>query len=161
MWQERADGLAATMDDLLWDDDQGLWSDAPVIGGGGTASIPTLDGVLGALVTPDAAKATRALDQLIDPDRFAAPYGLTYVARDHPAYDSAGYWRGTAWMQMNYLAALAAQRWGRHDIVNAIAVMSRAAVEHSRFAEHWNPETGQGHGAIPLTWSALVITFEP
>ncbi|MCW2915781.1 MAG: hypothetical protein JWN52_3849 [Actinomycetia bacterium] len=161
MWQERADRLAATMDDLLWDDDQGLWSDAPVIGGGGTASIPTLDGVLGALVTPDAAKATRALDQLIDPDRFAAPYGLTYVARDHPAYDSDGYWRGTAWMQMNYLAAFAAQRWGRHDIVNAIAVMSRAAVEHSRFAEHWNPETGQGHGAIPLTWSALVITFEP
>ncbi|MCW2883620.1 MAG: hypothetical protein QOE54_6718 [Streptosporangiaceae bacterium] len=158
-WRERSVRLAAVMDDVLWDADEGLWSDAPVIGGGGTARIPTLDGVLGALVTADPAKATRALNQLADPHRFAAPYGLAYVARDHSSYQPDGYWRGTAWMQMNYLAALAARRWGRDDLTEAIAVMSRAAVEHSRFAEHWNPETGQGHGAIPLTWSGLVITF--
>jgi GH15 family glucan-1,4-alpha-glucosidase len=62
-------------------------------------------------------------------------------------------------MQMNYLAALAARRWGRDELAEAIGGMSRAAVEHSRFAEHWNPETGEGHGAIPLTWSGLVVTF--
>lgn len=62
---------------------------------------------------------------------------------------------------MNYLAALAARRWGRNDIVESIASASIAGSEHSGFVEHWNPETGQGHGAIPLTWAALVVTFLP
>jgi glycogen debranching enzyme len=144
---------------VLWDEEAGLWSDLPIVGGGPCAGIPTLDGVLGALVTRDAGRAARALDQLLDERRFAAPYGLAYVARTHPAYERDTYWRGTAWMQLNYLAALAARRWDRTDVVSAIAGMSKAAVEHSRFAEHWNPETGDGHGAIPLTWSALVVTF--
>jgi hypothetical protein len=159
-WRDRATRLATLIDELLWDDAEGLWVDAPLLGGDGTCRTPTLDGILGALVTADATKATRALNQVIDPARFAAPYGLSFVARDHIAYDADNYWRGTAWMQMNYLAALAARRWGRADIVDAISGMSRSAVEHSQFAEHWNPETGQGRGAIPLTWSALVVTFE-
>jgi GH15 family glucan-1,4-alpha-glucosidase len=37
---------------------------------------------------------------------------------------------------------------------------SRRAAAASGFAEHWNPETGQGHGAVPLTWSALVVALE-
>lgn len=158
LWQERSAELADRIDALLWDEESGLWVDRPVVGGGACARIPTLDGVLGALVTRDQGRAGRVLEQLVDERRFAAPYGLTYVAREDPAYDPDGYWRGTAWMQMNYLAALAARRWNQ-DIAAAVAAMSKAAVSHSRFAEHWNPETGKGHGAIPLAWSALVVTF--
>lgn len=160
LWKQRSAELADRIDTLLWDDQTALWSDLPIVGGGPCARIPTLDGVLGALVTQDPARAGRALDQLLDERRFAAPYGLAYVAREHPAYDRDTYWRGTAWMQMNYLAALAARRWDRAEVVSAITSMSKAAVAHSRFAEHWNPETGEGHGAIPLTWSALVVTFQ-
>jgi glycogen debranching enzyme len=160
-WRDRADVLAAAVDARLWDDHQGLWSDAPLVGGGPSAAVPTLDGVLPALVTADPAKAARALDQLLDPARFAAPFGLAYVARDHPKYQPDAYWRGTAWMQMNYLAVLAARRWGRDDVVSQVVATSRRAAVASGFAEHWNPETGQGHGAIPLTWSALVVAMEP
>ena len=160
-WRDRADVLAAAVDARLWDDHQGLWSDAPLVGGGPSAAVPTLDGVLPALVTADPAKAARALDQLLDPARFAAPFGLAYVARDHPKYQPDAYWRGTAWMQMNYLAVLAARRWGRDDVVSQVVTASRRAAAASGFAEHWNPETGQGHGAIPLTWSALVVAMEP
>jgi glycogen debranching enzyme len=117
--------------------------------------------VLPALVTAEEARATRALDQLLDPARFAAPFGLAFVARDHPKYQPDAYWRGTAWMQMNYLAVLAARRWGRDDVVDQVVASSRRAAAASGFAEHWNPETGQGHGAVPLTWSALVVAMEP
>jgi hypothetical protein len=158
-WQERSAELGATIDKVLWNEEQGLWSDQPLLGGGPAADIPTLDGVLGALVTANEDRAMRALDQLVDPTRFAAPYGLAFVARDHPAYAPDDYWRGPGWMQMNYLAALAARRWDRDDIVQLIATMSRSAVEHSRFSEHWNPETGEGHGPTPLTWSALVVAI--
>ncbi len=158
-WAERAGELAAAMDRSMWHEATGLWSDVPVVGGGASVHLATLDGVLGALVTADAAKAARALDQLADPARFAAPYGLAYVARDAAAYNSGAYWRGTAWMQMNYLALLAALRWDRVDLANSIRAMSEAGALASRFAEHWNPETGKGHGAIPLTWSAVVAAM--
>jgi hypothetical protein len=159
-WRRAGEGLAAAIDAHLWNDQEGLWSDAPLLGGGASAHVPTLDGVLPALVTPDAARAGRALEQLADPARFLAPYGLAYVARDHPKYRPDEYWRGTAWMQMNYLAALAARRWRRDELVDRIAGMSRRAVAVSGFAEHWNPETGEGHGATPLTWSALVVALD-
>jgi hypothetical protein len=158
-WVERSNKLAEAIDATLWDAEQGLWSDAALTGGGQSTRIPTLDGVLGALVTRDKAKATRSLDQLLDPTRFAAPYGLAYVARNHSSYNPDEYWRGTAWMQMNYLAALAARRWGREEIVDSIHSMSQRAALKSGLAEHWNPESGEGRGAIPLTWSALVMAI--
>ena len=138
-WETRALDLAAEMDERMWSPDLGLWSDVPVVGGGASASLPTLDGVLPALVTADPDKAHRALDQLLDPARFAAPYGLAYVAQDSPAFAADSYWRGTAWMQMNYLARLAALRWDRPEIVESIRESSRAAATKARFAEHWNP----------------------
>lgn len=158
-WAVRARESAEAMDERMWSPTTGLWSDVPIQGGGDSAELPTLDGVLPALTTADADKAHRALDQLLDPRRFAAPYGLAYVARNSPAFDANGYWRGTAWMQMNYLARLAALRWERTDVVEAIRAASRAGAQASRFAEHWNPLTGKGRGAVPLTWSALVAAM--
>jgi hypothetical protein len=158
-WAARARELAALMDERMWRAESGLWSDVAIEGGGRSVDLPTLDGVLPALVTADAGKAHRALDQLLDPTRFAAPYGLAYVAQDSPAFAADSYWRGTAWMQMNYLARLAALRWDRTDVVESIRAASRAGATASRFAEHWNPLTGKGHGAIPLTWSAVVAAM--
>lgn len=158
-WENRARELAAEIDARMWSPESGLWSDVPVVGGGASAALPTLDGVLPALVTADPAKARAALDQVLDPQRFAALYGPAYVAQDSPAFDADGYWRGTAWMQLNYLVRLCALRWDRTDVMDAIRTASRAAAQRSRFAEHWNPHTGKGRGAVPLTWSALVAAM--
>ena len=111
------------------------------------------------MITPDGDLAARALNQLQTEDRFAAPYGPTFVARTHPAYRPNEYWRGTAWMQMSYLARLAALRWDRTELADQIADCSRRAALRSSFAEHWNPESGRGHGAIPLTWGALAAAM--
>ncbi|HUR75858.1 MAG TPA: hypothetical protein VMZ00_16370 [Sporichthya sp.] len=158
-WAGRSAELADLMDRQMWNEETGLWSDVAVVGGGGSVHVPTLDGVLGALVTTDEAKAARALNQLADDRRFAAPYGLNFVAREARSYDPDEYWRGTAWMQMNYLARLAALRWERGDLADHIREMSIRGALKGRYAEHWNPQTGKGHGAIPLTWSALVAAM--
>jgi hypothetical protein len=158
-WRRCAAALAEEIDAQLWDEREGLWSDRPVVGGGPSARVPTLDGVLGALVTPDATKAARALAQLTIQTRFGAEFGLAYVPREHPAYQPDLYWRGSAWMQLNYLVALAAARWDRAEVLGAVGEMSRRAARVSGFAEYWNPETGEGHGAIPLTWSTLVTAL--
>jgi len=158
-WARRAAELADLMDHRMWRHGEGLWSDVAIRGGGDSVHIPTLDGVLPALVTADAARAARALDQLESTRRFAAPYGPTYVARSHSSYRPNEYWRGSAWMQMSYLARLAALRWERTELADTIAACSRRAALRSGFAEHWNPQTGKGRGAIPLTWAALAAAM--
>lgn len=154
-WSARGDELARAVDDLLWDPDEGLWSDLAVVGPDASTRVPTLDGVLPALATRDAARAGVALDQLADEGRFAAPYGLAYVARSHQRYRGDLYWRGAAWPQLNHLARVAAMRWGREALAEEVAAMTRRGAAASGFAELWQPETGEARGAVPQTWAAL------
>jgi hypothetical protein len=158
-WQARGDELASAMDEQLWNDHTGLWSDLALVGEGATTSVPTLDGALGALSTNDPAKATRALDQLTAADRFGLPYGLAFVPPGHPSYQPEEYWRGPAWPQLNYMAGQAALRWGRDDLYAGIARTSLQGALTSGFAEYWNPETGRGLGAIPQGWAAIAATY--
>jgi hypothetical protein len=158
-WRSRGEALAARIDDLLWDEAEGLWVDRPLVGGGPSSSIPTLDGALGVLVTPDAGKAERVLGQLTDPRRFGAPYGLGFLPREHPAYDPTEYWRGAAWPQLDYLFGLAATRWQDTSTHAAIREMAVAGTLTSGFAEYWNPEDGTGLGAIPQGWAAVTVAL--
>ncbi len=158
-WAERARTLAAAIDRELWDEGEGLWSDRAVVGGGPSVASPTLDGTLPALVTGDEERALRALAALADPARFRGELGLRYVPASDRLYDPSGYWRGSSWMQLHYLASLAASRWADAELVRYLREASRLAAERSGFAEHWNPDTGEGLGARPQTWSALVAAI--
>jgi glycogen debranching enzyme len=158
-WAARGTDLAAAMDEVLWDDTEQLWSDYPIVGGGPSASIPTLDGVFGALVTADDSRAERALSQLTDPTRFGTPYGVGYLPVGHAAFDPDAYWRGPAWPQLNYLAWVAADRRGHSATTATIAQLSRAGAAASGLAEFWNPLTGAGRGAIPQGWGALAAAY--
>lgn len=158
-WSDRAHELAATMDRVLWDDGEGLWSDLVIVGPDTSVAVPTLDGALPALVTSDASRAQRVLEQLEDPRRFAAPFGLTYTARDHSSFDPVGYWRGAAWPHLNYLMWLVAERWGQGHLSAQLRRQSLEAAIRSRFAEYWNPLTGEGLGAVPQAWAAIAVAF--
>ena len=157
---ERADRITAAMDEHLWDESQGLWCDLSLLGGGGAlATTPISDGVMGSLVTNDAGRADRALAQLELPDRFGAPFGPTNVARSDPAYDPRMYWRGAAWPHLNYLLWLALRRGRRIDEAAALAERTREAAVRSGWAEYWDPETGDGLGAIPQSWTGLALAM--
>lgn len=158
-WTQRGAELAAAMDAALWDDDQGLWVDQAVVGGGTSVRIPTLDGVFGALVTNDDRRAARALSQLSDPQRFGTGHGLAFLPPGHARFQADQYWRGPAWPQLNYMAYVAAKRRGADDIVASIASMSLDASQRSEFAEFWDPLSGRGLGAIPQGWAALAAVF--
>jgi glycogen debranching enzyme len=116
---------------------------------------------MGALVTTDAGRADRALAQLELPDRFGAPFGPTNVARSDPAYDPRMYWRGAAWPHLNYLLWLALRRGRRIDEAAALAERTREAAVRSGWAEYWDPETGDGLGAIPQSWTGLALAMTP
>ncbi|MDQ1484592.1 MAG: hypothetical protein QOJ62_285 [Actinomycetota bacterium] len=154
-WLDRGRALAKALDDAAWNSDEQLWSDIAVVGGGPSVHVPTLDAALPALCTTDLAKASTALAQLRDPERFGAPSGPRFVVRDHPTYRPDQYWRGPAWPQLNYLAVLAARQIGDSDLADQLAGLTKRGCVRSGFAEYWNPETGRGLGARPQTWSAI------
>lgn len=158
---DRAQRIAAAMDEHLWDPDVGLWNDQPVVGGGPSVRIPLSDGVMGALVTQDATRAHTALDQLTDPRRFGSPAGPANVARTDPAYDPGAYWRGAAWPHLSYLLHLALLRWKREGEAAELARRTRALAAASGWAEYWHAETGVGLGAVPQSWTGLVLAMDP
>lgn len=156
---DRAERISAAMDQHLWDAEQRLWADLPLLGGGRSVRAPISDGVMGALVTSDEQRARMALAQLTDPDRFGARFGPANVARSHPAYDPGMYWRGAAWPHLNYLFWLALLRWNRVPQARALARATHTAAMASGWAEYWNPETGEGLGAIPQSWAGVVAAM--
>jgi glycogen debranching enzyme len=67
------------------------------------------------------------------------------------------YWRGAAWPNVSYLLWLALRRWDRTAQARGLALRTLHGVLASGWAEYWNPETGEGLGARPQSWSGLVL----
>ncbi|MET9671201.1 trehalase family glycosidase [Streptomyces sp. NPDC006475] len=158
---ERARRVSRALDTHLWDEQRGLWSDRAIVGGGESVAVPISDGVMGALVTEDPSRATAALAKLTDPEIFASRFGPSNVARSHPSYDPRAYWRGPAWPQLNYLLWVALRRWGMAEEAHALAVTSAATATANGWAEYWDPETGDGLGAAPQSWTTLAVAMLP
>src|SRR5262245_26203563 len=116
------------MDGLLWDDGQGMYVDRPLAGGGDSARAPVLDGVLSALGSIRRERALVCLEQLRDPSRYAAPWGLRYLPPGHPQYQSDRYWRGPAWPQLTFLAVQACHRWGLNDLAAQLGEQGKRGI---------------------------------
>ncbi len=142
-----------------WDDEARTWWDDPLEGGPRPSSgARTLDTMLALLVDP----SPERFDDLVDPAAFGAPFGPRGVHRAEPTYEPDRYWRGPAWPQLTYLlwwAATEASADGLigSDVAATLARCLAAGAERSGLAEYWNPETGEGHGAAPQSWTGLAI----
>jgi hypothetical protein len=141
--------LAESIEISLWDDDQGLYVDRALAGGGPSVSIPTLDGILATLGTVSRERAAIAIDQLRDPTRFAGPHGIRYVAADHPAYQRDAYWRGPAWPQITLLVIEACRRWGYEDLAHCVAAQARLVIPGTGWSEYWIPRRVRASGPSP------------
>jgi hypothetical protein len=144
--------------DTQWDESLATWIDAgDTAAGSGRAR--TVDGLLPLLVNHSRARAGRVLDALIDPNQYGAAYGPAGVHRDEPTFAPSTYWRGPAWPQLSYLLWFAARRAGAHEHASALAASTVAGADRSGLAEYWHPDTGEGLGAIPQSWTGLVVAM--
>jgi hypothetical protein len=67
-------------------------------------------------------------------------------------------WRGPCiWINMNWMSARVAARYGRKDLAKRITQNTALMVYQNGFREYYNPETGKGIGANNFTWPALVL----
>lgn len=109
-----------------------------------------------------AAIVDRIAARLEDPADFGTSYRVPSVSRRNPAYRPAPaggtvLWRGPSWINTNWYIGRGLRRHGCEALAARIEDASLRLVERSGFREHYDPETGQGHGASGFAWSALVL----
>jgi glycogen debranching enzyme len=107
------------------------------------------------IAAPD--RAERLIAHLSDPGTFWTEYPVPTVDIKHPAFDQVQYWRGTVWVNTNWLMVEGLRRYGRQDMARELALRTIAMVDRSGFREYYDPFTSQGHGAGHFGWSSLVI----
>jgi len=79
---------------------------------------------------------------------------------DSPTYDGKRYWRGPAWLIVNYMIADGLRLAGEREVAARIISDSLRLIEHSGFAEYYDPVTGDPCGGKTFTWTAaMVIEF--
>lgn len=153
----RLDGVAlAAALEARWDGTRHTWIDAgPTESGSGGAR--SVEGLLVLLVSADVEAVGDALASLVDPRCHGARFGPTGVDRREPTFDPMRYWRGSTWPQLSYLLWLAARRHGNVAVAASLADSTVAGALASGLSEYWHPDTAQGGGAAPQSWTGLAL----
>lgn len=162
LYDVRANKARKTLEELCWDDTDGLYYDV-----NGKANkkirVNTFTSLM-PLLLPDLApeKRDRLMAHLLDPREYWATYPIPSVAMNHPTYrpDTVGgnlVWRGPTWMNSNWYLARGLIRHGRIDLARHIAAQSIELVKKSGVREYYNPSTGAGWGAPDFSWSTVLI----
>jgi hypothetical protein len=139
--RSEAEELAAALD-RRWDGQRQTWVD----GDHPSGRIRTVDALLPVLVSRR--WRPEALAQIDDLAAFGGRFGPPAVHRAEPTFEPRSYWRGPVWPQLTYLLAVAGA---------PVAERLVAGAEASGLAEYWHPDTGEGLGASPQSWTGLAM----
>lgn len=130
------------------------------------------------IIDSDSPQLEKVLQDLTDPDLLWTKYGLRSLARTSPFYmkynteHDPPYWRGTIWINLNYLTVRAAYHYSkiegpfqskakkvyndlRHNIIqNVIKQYNKTGYVW----ENYSDTKGDGKGSHPFTgWTSLVV----
>lgn len=130
------------------------------------------------IIDPTSSKLEKLLRDLKNPDLLWTKYGLRSLSRNatlymkHNTEHDPPYWRGTIWMNINFLALRALHHYstvhGPHQALastlyqelksNVVTNVYREYVRSGYIWEQYNDVTGHGQGVHPFTgWSSLVV----
>ncbi len=99
-------------------------------------------------------------EHLLNKQEFWLKYPVPTVSKDEPTFDPIGFWRGPAWMGINWFIFQGLLNYGFKDIAEVIFEKSLELIESQGFREYYNPKTGEGLGATNFTWGTLVLDME-
>lgn len=141
-----------------WDPELRTWCDDGMFSHG-SGRARTADAHYCLLVDRTPEHTAAAAADLVDPTAFGASFGPRGAHVDEPTYDPDTYWRGPAWPQSSYLLWQGCKRAGEAAVAAEISATTFAGVNASGMAEYWNPENGEGRGAIPQSWATIALAM--
>lgn len=130
------------------------------------------------IIEPDSPQLGKILQDLRDPDLLWTKYGLRSLAKTSPLYmkynteHDAPYWRGSIWVNLNYLTVRAAYHYSNMDgpyrenarkiyeelRKNLVQNIIKQYRKTGYLWENYDSTEGQGKGSHPFTgWTSLVV----
>jgi Mannosylglycerate hydrolase MGH1-like glycoside hydrolase domain len=100
--------------------------------------------------------AERLRELLVDEDGYNVPFPLPSVPRSSTFFEPQRYWRGPAWVNMNWFVILGLERYGFTEEAEWLRIHTLGLITRSGFREYYNPITGDGLGASDFSWTAAL-----
>ena len=72
-------------------------------------------------------------------------------------YDGKRYWRGPAWLIVNYMIADGLTAAGENEMARRIINSSFDLIRESGFSEYYDPIDGDPCGGARFTWTAAMV----
>ncbi|MEM8555908.1 MAG: trehalase family glycosidase [Pseudomonadota bacterium] len=144
----------AALDDL-WSDRHGqyLCHDRQT---GAAIESASVGGLIPVFAPIPKARAAAIADRLATLARTAE-----YLAPSHdptdPRFDAKRYWRGPAWLIVNYMISDGLAQAGQHAMAARLKLDSLRLIERNGFAEYYDPITSEGCGGGSFTWTAAMV----
>lgn len=160
-WRSR---MQLSFNDRFWNENVGLYYDYDMRSGKpipvNTAStfLPLFAGL------PSKEQAQRLVkEHLLNPMEYA-PNGtvrhwVTTTAKTEPTWEPRRYWRGPAWIIMNWFIIAGVRRYGYEELADMIRQDTLDLLKLSGFREYYDPRDGSGCGSTDFSWSAA-LTLE-
>lgn len=102
---------------------------------------------------PDETTAKAMMTEL---ERWAqiSPFLVPSSPPDFPGFESKRYWRGPAWLIINFMIADGLAHYSYPDLAERIRQSSEALIETGGFHEYFDPLDGSGCGGKAFSWTA-------
>ena len=152
--------VVAGVESMLWSEGHGMHLDRDARTG--TLIESRSSGGLMGLLIEDLAPDRRArLLETIERS-FLTPVGegsiVPSVPVGDPGFVSTKYWRGPAWIHMNWLLSDAARRLGVDDLADQLETGITWLVATTGFWEYYDVTDLTGHGSDDFSWTAALVT---
>jgi len=174
-WDERAQRLAAAINEHLWDEAAGCYGDRHIETGAfaGLANPASFMPAYAGIAPPE--RAQRMLREvLLDPERFNTTLPFPTADRSHPSFRSGGflyapprfpgslvqqaYWKGRTWPHVSYWMVGALWQSGLEEEADRAALKILDAMDRSEtIHECYDALTGNPVGHAEFMWSAAAV----
>lgn len=159
-FEEWAELTGRAIDERLWDEEHASYFDFDLEAGEpirtrvGAAFSPLYAGI------PSEERAQQMIDRLtefVGRDLDAATWAAPSFGETEDGFLSTNYWRGPIWINVNWVLYRGLKRYGYARRAEGVRRAMLDLPRRSGFFEHYDPRTGEGHGAERFAWTAALV----